>query len=195
MLVTVARRRQAARQQRAVSERVTYRGWGAVTAVSTLKRHQRLRLRAVFAFGNTTTIAIRPLLKMRIIALGRWTLWPDARAPTHLLFETNWSGSDQTYIPDFGRIMPVQWRSIWGATVGFPGAVPTTDLVDLVDVIDAGVGHFWTDYEDGATTHVVTQALALRPEVERFVDGTAGSSPAEFHRRWQNLIVRVHRYL
>lgn len=166
-----------------------------MTAVTKLKRHQQLRLRAVFAFGNATTIAIRPLLNMRVIALARWTLWPNDRRPRYLLFETNWSGSDQTYIPDFGRIMPIQWRSIWGATDRFPGAVPTTYLVDWVDVIDAGVGHFWTDYEDGATTQVVAQALALRPQVERFVEDTAGTSPAEFHRRWRDLIVRVHRLL
>lgn len=183
------------RRQRSRSEKVTYRRWGAVTAVTALKRHQTLRLRAVFAFGNTTTLAIRPLLAMKVIALARWTLWPDARRPTYLLFETNWSGSEQTYIPDFGRIMPVQWRSIWGATTTFPGAVPTTYLDDWVDVIDAGVGHFWTDYRDGATTGTIAQALALGPEVERFVADTAGSSSAEFHRRWQQFIVRAQRLL
>ena len=93
---------------------MTYRRWGAVTAVTKLKRCQRLRLLAVFAFGNATNILIRPLLQMKVIALARWTLWPDARHPTYLLFETNWSGSDQTYIPDFGRIMPRQWQAIWG---------------------------------------------------------------------------------
>ena len=73
-------------------EKVTYRRWGAVTAVTKLKRCQRLRLMAIFTFGNTTNILIRPLLKMKVIALARWTLWPDARRPTYLLFETNWSG-------------------------------------------------------------------------------------------------------
>ena len=47
---------------------------------------------AIFTFGNTTNILIRPLLTMKVIALARWTLWPDARHPTYLLFETNWSG-------------------------------------------------------------------------------------------------------
>ena len=174
---------------------MTYRRWGAVTAVTRLKRHQKLRLRAVFAFGNFTPIAIRPLLKMRVIALGRWTLWPDPSRPRYLLFETNWSGSNQTYIPDFGRTMPIQWRSIWGATDLFPGAVPTTHLDEWVDVIDAGVGHFWTDYEGGATTQTVLQALALAPIVERFVQDAAGASPAAFHRHWQALMVTVHRLL
>jgi hypothetical protein len=174
---------------------VTYRRWGAVTAVTKLRRHQRLRLRLVFAFGNTTAVAIRPLLTMRVIALGRWTLWPDAHRPSYLLFETNWSGSDQTYIPDFGRIMRLQWRSIWGATERFPGAVPTTGLDAWVVRIDAGVGHYWTDYQDGATTQVVANALELAPEVERFVHQSAGASAAEFRQRWEDLIVRVHRLL
>jgi hypothetical protein len=179
-------------------EKVTYRRWGAVTAVTKigpLRRLQQLRLLAVFAFGNATTLAIRPLLKMKVIALARWTLWPNARNPTYLLFETNWSGSDQTYIPDFGRIMPIQWASIWGATTIFPGAIPTTGLDAWVDEIDFGVGHFWTDYEPGATTHVIEQSLELDAEVRRFVEQTQGVSEGEFRRRWDDLLIRVHGLL
>lgn len=179
-------------------EKVTYRRWGAVTAVTEIgpfRRVQQLRLGAVFAFGNATTIAIRPLLKMKVIALARWTLWPNARDPRYLLFETNWSGSDQTYIPDFGRIMPIQWASIWGATTMFPGAIPTTGLLDWVDQIDFGVGHFWTDYQLGASTPVIEQALALQTQVSDFLDATRGVSAAEFDRRWRDLVVRVHRQL
>jgi hypothetical protein len=172
---------------------MTYRRWGAVTAVTKLKRRQRLRLLAIFAFGNTTNVLIRPLLKMKVIALARWTLWPDARDPTYLLFETNWSGSDQTYIPDFGRIMPLQWRGIWGATTTFPGPIPTTGLMAWVDAIDAGVGHYWTDYDAGASTQVIAQALELESHVARFVSDTEGVSPAEFHRRWRDLVLKVHR--
>jgi hypothetical protein len=179
------------------SEKVTYRGWGAVTAVTKLRpgRRQRLRLLAIFVFGNITDILIRPLLKMKVIAVARWTLWPDARRPTHLLFETNWSGSDQTYIPDFGRIMPKQWQGIWGTTTEFPGALPTTGLDGWVDVIDAGVGHFWTDYTAGASTQVIEQALALEAEVAGFVKDTEGVSATDFDRRWGDLIVDVHRLL
>lgn len=174
-------------------EKVTYRRWGAVTAVTKLKRCQRLRLLAIFAFGSHTDILIQRLLQMKVIALARWTLWPDARHPTYLLFETNWSGADQTYIPDFGRLMPRQWRGIWGATTLFPGAIPTTELDRWVDVIDAGVGHFWTDYLPGASTQVVAQALKLEPQVARFVSDTQGASATEFDRRWRDLVLRVHR--
>lgn len=181
----------------ASGEKVTYRRWGAVTAVTRLKPGdwQRLRLRAIFAFGSRTTILIRPLLKMKVIALARWTLWPDAQRPTHLIFETNWSGSDQTYIPDFGRIMPLQWRGIWGATTTFPGAQPTTGLDAWVDAIDAGVGHYWTDYEPGASTQVILQALELEPQVRGFLTATEGASATEFHRRFQDLVLKVHRLL
>jgi hypothetical protein len=174
-------------------EKVTYRRWGAVTAVTKLKRGQRLRLLAIFAFGNRTNILIRRLLTMKVIALARWTLWPDERHPTYLLFETNWSGADQTYIPDFGRLMPLQWRGIWGATTQFPGAIPTTGLMAWVDVIDAGVGHFWTDYDPGASTQVITQALELESVVNRFVTDTEGVSATEFDRRWRDLVLKGHR--
>jgi hypothetical protein len=191
----VVKRRFVARRPR---EKVTYRRWGAVTAVTEIgpcRRLQTLRLHAVFGFGNATTIAIQALLKMRVIALARWTLWPNAHDPRYLLFETNWSGADQTYIPDFGRIMRLQWRSIWGATTTFPGAVPTTDLVAWVDDIDEGVGHFWTDYAAGASTQVIEQALKLDARVTDFVAATRGVSEAEFERRWRDLVLEVHRLL
>jgi hypothetical protein len=175
------------------TEKVTYRRWGAVTAVTKLKRGQRLRLLAIFWFGNVTDILILPLKKMKVIALARWTLWPNARSPTYLLFETNWSGSEQTYIPDFGRIMPLQWRGIWGATTEFPGALPTTGLDAWVEVIDAGVGHFWTDYEPGASTQVIAQALELDAHLRPFVSDTEGASPTEFDRRWREFVLAVHR--
>lgn len=177
------------------AEKVTYRRWGAVTAVTELRRRQRLRLLAIFAVGNATDLLIRPLLKMKVIALARWTLWPSARRPRYLLFETNWSGADQTYIPDFGRIMPLQWRGIWGATTEFPGAMPTTGLDAWVDVIDAGVGHFWTDYEVGASTQVIAQALELEPQVKRFATAIEGASATEFDSRWRDLVLKVHRLL
>jgi hypothetical protein len=176
-------------------DKVTYRRWGAVTAVTKLRRGQRLRLLGIFVFGNATDVLIRPLLKMKVIALARWTLWPSARHPTHLLFETNWSGSDQTYISDFGRIMPLQWRGIWGATTEFPGALPTSGLDAWVDVIDAGTGHFWTDYAPGASAQVIEQALALEPRVARFVADTEGASATEFDCRWRDLVLGVHRLL
>jgi hypothetical protein len=183
---------------RRATDKVTYRRWGAVTAVTELKRRRQLqaaRLLLVFGFGNMTTLAVRPLLKMKVIALARWTLWPNTRRPSYMLFETNWSGADQTYIPDFGRIMPIQWRSIWGATTLFPGAVPTTGLDAWVDVIDAGVGHFWTDYQTGASTQVISHALELESRVKRFVSETRGVSAAEFERRWDDLVLKVHRLL
>ena len=97
-------------------DKVTYRRWGAVTAVTRLKRCQRWRLLAIFAFGRTTNILIRPLLEMKVIALARWWPRPDARHPRFLLFETNWSGSDQTYIPDFGLHHAVAMEEHLGVT-------------------------------------------------------------------------------
>jgi hypothetical protein len=62
-----------------------------------------------------------------------------------------------------------------------------------VDVIDAGVGHFWTDYDPGASTQVITQALELESVVNRFVTDTEGVSATEFDRRWRDLVLKGHR--
>lgn len=175
----------------------TYRGWGAVTAVTRIKAGgpSRRRLWAVLLFGNLTTVAVRPLIRMRVIALGRWTLWPSWRRPRYLLFETDWSGSDQTYIPDFGRIMPIQWQSIWAATDDFPGSLPTTGLLRWVNEIDRGAGHLWTDYDPGASTQTILQALALSDRLKVFLHEHAGASPAELAVGWDELIGEIQGLL
>ena len=130
---------------------------------------------------------------MKVIALARWTLWPDARRPTYLLFETNWSGSDQTYIPDFGRIMPLQWRGIWGATTrvsrraahdraGGVGRRDRRRRRPRLDRLRAG----GVDPGDRAG------AGARAPRSRASRADTEGASATEFDRRWRDLVLTVH---
>lgn len=169
--------------------------WGAVTALTPMRRYRTPLLRGVFRFGNTTSVAVRPILTTRVIALARWTLIPDRRRPSHLLFETNWSGADQTYIPELARMMWFQWHSIWDHTTDFPGPLPTTRLLDWVDDVDLGADHYWTDYDDDATTQTVLQALQLRERIARFLGATSSVAPAAFARHFTELLVDIQRLL
>jgi hypothetical protein len=173
----------------------TYERWGAVTAVSPVVRWRTPILKTVFAFGNCTTIAIRPLLKMRVIALARWTLLPNADDPKYLVFETNWRGAEQTYIADLARIMPSQWRSIWGNTKRFPGPLPTTRLLQHVDQVDWGADHFWSDYETGASTQTIARALNFSSNLAKFVERSRGDTADEFSRRWLKFLGEVQTLL
>jgi hypothetical protein len=165
--------------------------WGAVTALTPLRRGWTPWLRFVFALGSSTNILVRPLLQMRVIAFGRWTLLRRAEHPPALLFETNWCGAWESYIDDFARIMPLQWRSVWGGAEGFPGPQPVTGLLSYIGNHDHGADHFYTGYRDGATTHMVADALALRPRFERFVRDVEGAAPDEFARRWERFLADV----
>ena len=165
--------------------------WGAVTALTPVRRGWTPWLRLVFLFGSLTNVAARPLLKTRVIALGRWTLLPRSGRPPSMVFETNWSGAWENYIADFGRTMPWQWRSIWGGTERFPGPLPTTDLLSWVDTIDNGVDHFYSGYREGATTQGIARALALRPHFERFSREVDGVGPDEFARRWRRFVTSI----
>jgi hypothetical protein len=175
--------------------------WGAVSALTPLRRWRTPLLRLVLWFGSITVcghqndLAIKRLEAMKVIALARWTLLPDRRRPRYLLFETNWSGADATYIPDFGTLMRLQWRSIWGNTKGFPGSFPTTGLLAWVARIDWGCDHFWSDYDDGSTTRVVSGALQLQREVERFLEQTRGAGPDEFAALWERFATDVQGLL
>lgn len=184
--------------------------WGAVTTVSRLLGG-RTQLRLVFGFGNTydrwmplCLKTIKPLIEMRVIALGRWTLVPGSDAPEYLLFETNWSradltfadsGVDPAYIPDLARTMQFQWRSIWGRTQGFPGPVPTTKLLEHIDTVDKGADHYWSDYDTGATTQVILEALELRRHLTRFLKDTRGTTPGVFQERWNAFVLKVQHLL
>jgi hypothetical protein len=169
--------------------------WGAVTALTPLRRGWTPWLRIVFALGSTTTALVRPLLKMRVIALGRWTLVPRDERPPALLFETNWCGAWESYIDDFARIMPTQWRSVWGGAEGFPGPKPVTDLLRYIGAHDHGADHFYNGYREEATTHTVAHALALQPRFERFLRDVDGAEPDEFARRWEDFLADVQARL
>ncbi len=172
-------------------ERRRHGRWGAVTALSPLRRGWTPWLRLVFLFGSLTNVAAKPVLGARTIALGRWTLLPRSDRPPAMVFETNWSGAWETYVADLGRMMPVQWWSIWGGDERFPGPLPTTGLLDWVDLVDHDPEHFHTGYRPGATTDSVVQALALRPRLERFMRDVDGLGPDEFTRRWERFMTEV----
>ena len=169
--------------------------WAAVTALTPLRRGWRLWLRIVFAIGSSTSLFVRPLLQMRVIAFGRWTLLRRDERPPALLFETNWTGAWESYIDDFARIMPMQWRSIWGGAEGFPGPKPVTDLLAYIGQHDHGADHLYCGYRDGATTQTVAGALALRTRLERFVRDVDGAEPDEFARRWEGFLTDVQGQL
>jgi len=166
-----------------------------VTTLSRTKRWRMPLLKLVFAFGRTTDIAIRRLIEMRTIAFARWTLLPSPRRPRYLMFETNWSGAEATYIPDFGLLMRPQWQWIWGNTKGFPGSFPTTRLLAFVAQVDWGCDHFWSDYDSGSTTEVVLSALQLQPRVQQFIEQTRGLPPDEFAVRWKRFTTDVQQLL
>jgi hypothetical protein len=180
------------RPDRSVEASTTGR-WGAVTALTPLKRCRTPLLRAVLWFGQKTTIAVTRLLRMRVIALARWTLLPPGKDPQYLLFETNWSGSRQSYIPDLAMLMRFQWKSIWGNVKGFPGPVPTTDLLEYIGKVDYGTDHYWSDYAPDATTQLVLSALELEPRFERFVKSSRGLAPDVLAARWRQFATASQR--
>jgi hypothetical protein len=169
--------------------------WDAVTALTPLRRGWTPWLRIVFAIGSSTNLLVRPLLQMRVIALGRWTLLRRQERPPALLFETNWTGAWESYIDDFARIMPMQWRSIWTGAKGFPGPKPVGGLLRYIDAHDHGADHLYVGYREGATTQAVAGALALAPRFERFVRDVDGAEPDEFAQRWERFLADVQREL
>jgi hypothetical protein len=88
------------------------------------------------------------------------------RHPPALLFETNWTGAWESYIDDFARIMPMQWRAVWGGAEQFSRAQAGDRACSATSKEhDHGADHFYSGYCEGATTHTVANALALQPRI------------------------------
>jgi hypothetical protein len=169
--------------------------WGAVTTVTPLIGWRVPWLRLVFLFGEQTTIAVTRLIHMRVIYLARWTLLPNRRKPRYLVFETNWTGQEQSYIPDLAELMRVQWKSIFGSVRDFPGPVPTTRLLRYIKTVDWGTDHLWTDYDRRATAKTVTSALELQPRFERFVARARGMPPDLLAEEWRRFATQSQELL
>lgn len=173
------------------------RTWQVVTALTPLRWHGWATwLGLVFAFGSRTSILVRPIIRMRVIALARWTLLPrPGGRPQAMVFETNWAGFGASYIPDLAMTMAFQWRAIWTGTVGFPGPLPVTGLLKFVSEHDCGADHVHTDYVDGATTEIIVSALDVDRRLDRLLGDTEGVGPLEFAERWERFLVDVQERL
>jgi hypothetical protein len=176
-------------------EASVFNRWGAITAVSPLKPWRVPLLRLVLWFGTKTTVMISRLLEMKVIAFARFTLLPNREHPRFLLFETNWTGSPQNYIPDFAVLMPTQWRSIWGNTRNFPGPLPATRLLEHIATVDWGTDHYFSDYRADASTQTVVAARELQLELEELARQTASMTPDRFAIRWASFTTRVQDLL
>lgn len=165
--------------------------WRAVTLPTPMKKGllgplYSARLWVSLNFGqHISTVFVQPLIRMRVIVLARWTMLKDSKGRRYLLFETTWSGSNQSYIPDLISNMQLQATSIWGNTRRWPPANRQTKVLEWVNTQDWGVDHLWSDYVDGASAQLVVEALDLEKSFDGFVRSTSGSSPAELARRWE----------
>jgi len=167
------------------ADRSRSENWGAITAVMRVKRCRLWLLKLNFWIGHRTDLFVKPLFDMRVVAHARWTLMAPGPRGHPLVFETNWSGPHESYIPDFAQVMQVQWKSIFGNVVGFPGPVPNTRMVEYVDEVDQGTDHYWSDYDARATTQVIESSLAVQRRFTKFIDETRGLAPDLLLARWQ----------
>jgi hypothetical protein len=165
--------------------------WRAVTLPTPLKGgllapFYRGRLWVSLNFGqHVSDVFLRPLIRMRVIILARWTQLKDTQGKRYLLFETTWSGSNQSYIPDLISNMQFQATNIWGNTRRWPPAWSQTQVLEWVNAQDWGVDHMWSDYYDGASAQLVVESLELADSFERFVRSASGASAASLAERWR----------
>lgn len=150
------------------------RAYRIVHGVTPLRRRRVGLLRFVLRVGpKYLPIIERPLIKMKVIHLARWSIveevpsrdrpgtWQRLPQP-YLVFESDFDGPWRPYIEDFARIMPWQWRAIWGAATEFPGPLPVSGLLAYVEEHDKRAEHHYS-----AHTHETLEGTLAAVELER----------------------------
>jgi hypothetical protein len=178
----------------------------AVTTVTPLRRGWSLWLHAMFWFApRYAPWLVSRLIKMQVIHVGRWSIvhkLPSRERPgkwqrlprTNLLFETNFDGPWRPYIEDFGRLMPVQWRGIWGGAIGFPGPLPVSGLLGYIEQHDHRTEHYYSAHAH-ETLEGTLAALELEQRLVEFARRVHELPDEAFFGEWQQFLTDVQGLL
>ncbi len=180
-------------------------GYRIIHAVTPLRRWRVPLLRFAFRLGRAFPVIEKAIPEMKVIHLARWSIvervpsrdrpgaWQRLRRPC-LLFESNFDGPWEPYIEDFARVMPIQWRLIWGGAIAFPGPLPVTGLLAYITAHDCRAEHYYSAHAH-ETLEGTLAALELEPRLKQFAAATRDLTPDEFHEQWSEFLTDVQELL
>jgi hypothetical protein len=179
----------------------------AVTAVSPLRAPGLwIYLRALFWVApRWMPFLAAPLAKLGFIHVGRWSVVRGVPSPDRpgrrdrpghgvLVFETSFDGAWRPYIEAFARVMPMQWRGIWGTTRHFPGPLPASELLAHIETIDREPAHYYAAFPRDSL-RAMDAALQLDARLQRFARETEDHDDDRFAAELSELASEVQLWL
>jgi hypothetical protein len=124
-----------------------------------------------------------PLRRLSFIHFARWALV----SRRSLLFLTSFDGSDIQYIEAFVRVVPGRINGLYGGAKGFPGPRRFAPVRDYIVEHSHPVEHFWMAHP-GASTRMVSQALALAELYAARESRLEGADAKQFAREWRRFL-------
>jgi hypothetical protein len=112
---------------------------------------------------------------------------PEELGQHLLLFESNYDGGFDDYIDAFSACVPRWMKAFWGTSYGFPGPRPVTPFKAYIRANEFGADHQYFAHA-GASTRMITSALAFQRMHARFREEADRLPPDEFEARYHALL-------
>ncbi len=177
----------------------------SITVFSTLKWWGRLYLPILFFLAKRVPALTATLRQLSFIHFARWSLVreiPENGPPqprqklryTHMYFESNFNGGWEEYIDAFAHVLTRNIAIFFGASYGFPGALPVGPFKAYIHANETEASHYFSAYPE-ATITIVKAALELEQKLAPLRRDAPGMDPAEFADAYRRLLTDAQRCL
>jgi hypothetical protein len=177
----------------------------AITVFSTLKWWGRVYLPILFFLAKRVPKLTETLRQLSFIHFARWTLvtriphngppQPEQKLRyAHMYFESNFNGGWEEYIDAFAHVLTRNIAIFFGASYGFPGALPVGPFKAYIHANETEASHYYSAYPQ-ATITIVKAALELEDKLAPLRRAAPAMDPADFADAYRRLLTDVERCL
>jgi hypothetical protein len=177
----------------------------ALTVFSTLRWWGPVYLPILYFLARRVPALTATLRQLSFIHFARWSLVrriPYNGPPqpeqtlryTHLYFESNFNGGWEEYIDAFSHILTRKIAAFFGASYGFPGALPVGPFKAYIHANETEASHFYSAYPQ-ATITMIARALELDEKLAPLRRDAAAMDPDAFAAAYARLLTDAQRCL
>lgn len=175
----------------------------AMNTISPIKWYMAWINRLIFWLVGTRMFQPRlaGLKTLSMIHYARWTIVSPKHFPrldpsqpkedikyTYEFFFSNFNGSWTQYVDSFSSSIPSGLDALWYRNVRYPKSVPFTAFHDYITYNQIWTSHYYNAYPMAASNDVKS-AKNVRDCLLKFVTDSNSSSPDEFKRKYDRLLL------
>lgn len=176
-----------------------------VSIISPVYRLWAWWLRISWLVADRAYLIKKPLLQLAFIHFAHWSLvtrmpqkapWWRSRRLTYpyVLFQSNFNDDLDAYIDMFAMTVPGRVWGMWGGVLHFSGPPPVNTFLQFIKPRVSEDAYYYCAYPE-ASSSMITAALELERNLQRFDDETLRVKDKGFLRRYQEFLARNERFL